>query len=336
MTEPAAPSVQLLSRGLVRRLSIAMILGALAYGAALLFADAGALRACTKALTFGAVAFATSLTCTSFFVRFLRWAYYLKKLRITVGLGESALVFLAGFAMSITPAKLGEVLKALMLRESLEIPIARSAPIIIAERFSDVIGLLFLGGVGFSLLPDGGWFAVLALLGGLTLIAVAEWRPLAVALIRLVTRFRRARALRQKLLEAFDALSELLAPLELAVGTGLSVVSWGLQCLALAVVCRNFSGVSLSLPGAMVAYCAPLLAGTLAMIPGGLGLTEASMAGVISRFGGAGATLAVAFTITLTIRVITFWFAIALGFCALSLWRFRRAGRRPSLAAPTL
>ena len=93
MPEGATASVQILSQGLVRKLSIAMVLGALAYGALLLFADAGSLRSSTKQLTFSTLGIATALTCGSFLVRFLRWAYYLRKLRISVGVVESALVF---------------------------------------------------------------------------------------------------------------------------------------------------------------------------------------------------------------------------------------------------
>jgi uncharacterized protein (TIRG00374 family) len=320
--------VQLLSRSLVRKLSIGIVLGAVAYGALLLYADADALVRSTRELTLGALALGTAITMASHAVRFARWAYYLRRLRLVVPLGESALVFFAGFAMSITPAKVGEVLKALMLRESREIALARSAPIVIAERFTDVIGLLLLGGLGALAMPGGVWVAALTALGVLGLCVVVGIKKLGVAVIELMTRFGRTRKLRPKLLEAYDSLGELVTPLEIVVASVFSFVSWGLQGVALAVIARAFPGVSLDLPSAMIAYCAPVLAGTLAMIPGGLGLTEASMTGVIKRFGGAGATTPVAATITIVIRVITFWLAIALGFCALSIWRVRHAPKR--------
>ena len=48
----------------------------------------------------------------------------------------------------MTPGKLGEAVKALLLRESRGIPAARTAPIVIAERFTDLVGLLLLAAVG--------------------------------------------------------------------------------------------------------------------------------------------------------------------------------------------
>src|SRR3954468_5622441 len=88
------------------------------------------------------------LAAANYLVRFLRWQYYLRVLKLAVPAGESFLVFLGGFALTITPGKLGEAVKAFLLRESRGIPVARTAPIVIAERFSDLVGLLLLAGIG--------------------------------------------------------------------------------------------------------------------------------------------------------------------------------------------
>jgi uncharacterized protein (TIRG00374 family) len=324
VSEPGTVSVQLLSQGLVRRLSVAIVLGAVAYGALLLWADGRAMAGGFAQLTLEALARATALTCASFLVRLVRWQGYLRRLRLEVPLVESVLVFFSGLAMSITPGKVGEVLKSLMLRESSDVAIARSAPIVVAERICDLIGLLLLGGFGLLSLSGYAWTAAIVLVVPLALASVVGSRRLGLWLIHLLTGFRRTRRFRDKLVEAFESLRELVTPVTLLWGTVLSVVSWGMQGLALAAIANDFAGVSLSVPAAMIAYAAPLLAGTLAMIPGGLGLTEASMTGVIVKFGGAGATVAIGASIAVTIRLITFWFAIALGFCALGIWRVRR------------
>ena len=59
------------------------------------------------------------------------------------------------------------------------------------------------------------------------------------------------------------------------------------------------------------------LAGALAMIPGGLGVAEGSMTGLLVT-NGVDKTAAVAGT--MLIRLVTFWFAIALGLIALSFY----------------
>ena len=54
-----------------------------------------------------------------------RWwgvGYDLRRLGIRVATGDSVLVVLAGFALTVTPGKLGEAVKALLLRQSHDIP----------------------------------------------------------------------------------------------------------------------------------------------------------------------------------------------------------------------
>jgi uncharacterized protein (TIRG00374 family) len=88
------------------------------------------------------------------------------------------------------------------------------------------------------------------------------------------------------------------------------------------VFAQALNDAPVSMLQAGVAYAAPLLAGSLALLPGGLGVTEASMAGVLRTLSGVSPVGAA--TLTIMVRVSTFWFAITLGFGALACWRFRR------------
>jgi len=53
---------------------------------------------------------------------FLRWQFYLSRQAVTVPIASSALVFGAGLSLSITPAKLGEIVKSYLLREMHDVP----------------------------------------------------------------------------------------------------------------------------------------------------------------------------------------------------------------------
>ena len=68
------------------------------------------------------------------------------------------------------------------------------------------------------------------------------------------------------------------------------------------------------------------------LIPGGLGLTEASMAGALRALSGISTSSAVA--VTILTRVATFWVAVLLGLCAFASWQSirRRRESKTSLA----
>ena len=70
----------------------------------------------------------------------------------------------------------------------------------------------------------------------------------------------------------------------------------------------GFSGLGLA--SAVAVYALSTIIGALALIPGGIGLTEASMAGMLVL---AGMNPADASAATLLIRVVTLWFGVALG-----------------------
>src|SRR5262245_21044963 len=81
-----------------------------------------------------AFAAALALALANYSIRFVRWQVYLHDQDVRVPTGSSALVFASGLSLSITPAKLGELVKSYLLRELHGIPAPRTAPIVIAER----------------------------------------------------------------------------------------------------------------------------------------------------------------------------------------------------------
>lgn len=318
MAEAVAAPLELLSKGLLRKLIPITAFGAVAYGALLLYGDAGAISRNMARVPTGLLLASAGLALASYAVRGARWVYYLRVSKIRVPVLGALLVTVAGFAMSITPAKMGEVLKSLLLKQAWDVPIARSAPLVVAERVTDLAGLLILGGVGLLAVPEAEFATAFVFAGAVALFVLSTNRAAGLAAIRFLTRLRSLVKYREKITIAYLSLHEVLKPGPFAVGLLFSLVTWGMQCLCVSLLVRAF-GQEISLPIALVSYSAPLLAGTLALIPGGLGLTEASMTGALETLGSLDADVAA--SVTILVRLVTFWFAIALGFVALAIWR---------------
>ena len=64
--------------------------------------------------------------------------------------GRSLVIYLAGLSMSITPGKVGEVLRSTLLKASDDVPFTRTAPIVVADRLTDLGALVVLSLVGLS------------------------------------------------------------------------------------------------------------------------------------------------------------------------------------------
>jgi uncharacterized membrane protein YbhN (UPF0104 family) len=274
-----------------------------------------------------------ALAAGNYGLRWARWEYYLRRLNIRIAARDSVLVFLAGFALTVTPGKLGEAVKALLLRQSHGIPAARTAPIVIAERITDLIALLLLALVGvFTFEVDRRFLTAGALAVGGALVVIGS-EAVSARLLALCARVRPLARFVPKLRESQAAAAALLRPAPLLVTTLLSVGSWFLECLAFWVIVRGFPGAVLALQAATFIYAAMTVAGALSFLPGGLGITEAGMLALLATFG-TGIARGTATAATFVTRACTLWFAVAIGVVALTVFA-RRGGKVAVVVQPT-
>lgn len=304
---------------LLPRVLVGVAAGVAIYLAFSIWADARSVGQALASFSWTAALGALALAAANYLVRFFRWHYYLRVLRLSVPAGESFLVFLAGFALTVTPGKLGEAVKALLLRESRGIPAARTAPIVIAERFTDLVGLLLLAAVGvFSFEVDRRF-----LVGGAALIAlgllVVSVESIARVVLRLAARVPGVRGLAPKLEEFYQSTATLLRPAPLIAAVVLSVVSWWFECVAFWLVVHGFPGAAVNMQAATFIYATMTIAGALSFLPGGLGVTEAGMLALLGQLG-TGTGRSVAAAATFVTRLCTLWFAVGVGLLALLIF----------------
>jgi uncharacterized protein (TIRG00374 family) len=78
--------------------------------------------------------------------RFMVWQFYLGVIgaRDKISVFDSAVLFISGFVLVMSPGKAAELLKAVLLKIRTGVPIARSAPIVIAERVVDGLSLAII------------------------------------------------------------------------------------------------------------------------------------------------------------------------------------------------
>jgi len=315
------------SRSLGRALVLPVAGGAAVYLAIAWWAGGRDVARDLGAFRWSAMAIGCALALANYALRFCKWELYLRRLGIRVPLGDSLQIFLAGFSLTMTPGKVGEVLKAYLLRETHGVPMARTAPTVVAERLTDLIALLALAIGGVGALAAGGrtfmWFA-----GGLVaaILIVASWRALVHAILDGAARLGGpdsfiGRAM-PKLREFYDAMYELLRPAPLVAATALSIGAWAAECAAFWVVLHGFPGADASLKLCTFIYASMTIAGALSFLPGGILVQEAGMIELLMH-GARGISKPTATAATFVVRVCTLWFAIALGIAAVLLVRRR-------------
>ncbi len=285
-----------------------------------IYADIGELE--TRLGGFGWWAFfaALALALVNYAIRFVRWSLYLSARDIEVTTPISALTFVSGFALSITPGKIGELIKSYLLRESCGVAITRSAPVVVAERVSDLLALLVLGMAGVAVY---GVARGMVIAGAVIIVAglvILSWPALARAVIGLLCRPRFLNRFAGKLLDFYEGLAMLMRPWPLTWSTALAVVAWLAECIGFALIVSAFPGTHVPLGLATLIYAATTIAGALSFLPGGLLVTEATMTLFLVE-ASRGVDQATAVAATILTRLATLWFAVLLGLVALALLR---------------
>jgi hypothetical protein len=97
-----------------RRLLAVTIAGVAVFAAFSIYADVSELGDRLSGFGWWAMAAALGLAVANYAIRLVRWELYLRVAGLHVRPATSALVFVSGFALSITPGKLGELIKSFL------------------------------------------------------------------------------------------------------------------------------------------------------------------------------------------------------------------------------
>ena len=258
------------------------------------------------------VLIALLLSLVNYSVRFFRWHGYLKLMNSPVEWVKNITIYIAGFSLTTTPGKAGEMLRGVFLKRE-GVSYSTSFAVFISERLSDLLAIVILALIGLYYYP-----AAQSLVFMVSLIMLfIFWMISNESLInRMAIRFEKNSGFCLAINHMMTVLIQVKSchsPVVLFRATLLSLFAWGAEGLAFYLV-LSLMGVDISLFLVMFIYSVSLLAGVISFMPGGLGGVEAAMVGLLILNGVSGAE---AVSSTVVIRLTTLWFAVVLGMFAL-------------------
>lgn len=282
--------------------SLLLVLGlaATAYAVALAVFGEGQRLATLERLVSMVGLQAAALCLLNYLLRGLRWRMWMAAYGRPLGLLEGLRLYLAGYTFTPTPGNIGEAARGLMLARR-PLGAAQSLAIFGAERLADLLCLLLM------CLPVAWWLVALNEPLAWRLAALAGL--LALGMGALFWGFRRRLLVRLSWLrDAWHCLAT-----RPHVWLALTLVAWAAQGLAVWLLCRD-AGLSIGMLQAAGFYAVAMVGGALSLLPAGLGGMEAVLTGLLVV---QGASAAQALGITVLVRLLTLWLAVAIGALAL-------------------
>lgn len=256
------------------------------------------------------VAILLGLSLVNYVFRGIRWHMFALRLGLKTSLWQDLRHFLGGLAMSVTPGRLGELVRMRWLGRETGTGFERTAPLMLVDRASDLtaMALILAVAVAFSATGIAGAapVTILALIAAFVATRASLLMGLANLGYRLVGRAPRLFA---RIRAAARSLAHFSGPGMLAIAALVGAAGWVAEGYAFHLL-LGWLGANLSLATAVAIFVFSTLAGGLTGAPGGVGGAEAAMVALLTLDG---VPLEISLPATAIIRLTTLWFAIAIG-----------------------
>lgn len=275
------------------------------------------------------------------FFRFLEWHYYLGVIdaRDKISLKDSIIIFVSAFTMVVSPGKAAEVLKSVFLKMKTGVSIARSAPVVVAERVVDglavIVTLVITLALASERLDLGEYrdesqtivfISAALIVGGLIVVQI---KPLAYFVLnQIVARIPLVKRLHEPLVEFYESSQEIFLlkhvipttcmgiGVYLSSTTGFILIMWGFGAEINADLMLKIAfivGVSSAI-------------GALSFVPNGAGVTEFTNYGMLTALvapSDPAVTLSVAAAAALMQGFFHKWFRVLVGMGVAFIYRER-------------
>lgn len=233
-------------------------------------------------------------------LRFIEWHYFLGVIdaRDKISLFDSIVIFVSAFTMVVSPGKAAEILKSVFLKAKTGVPVARSAPIVLAERIVDGMAVIFI--MAFTLLLTGDnlslgeyngidydflsraiiYSSALALIIGLIVVQIA---PLAYFFLNIVRILPLLRRIHSPLVEFYESSREIFHLRHIVPMTLVGVLVYVVSSLGFMVVLYGFGMPFTWENFVQAAFITGVVSavGALSFVPNGAGVSEVSNTGML-------------------------------------------------------
>ena len=259
------------------------------------------------------------LSCSflNYVFRFIRWNSYIRSFHHSIPLKRHFAYYLAGLALTTTPAKAGETIRSLYL-QPYQVKLSQSLASFFTERLLDVTVMVFLASFLFFTFPQlsksYAYFILSLLVGLIILLPLLSTVHIQRILKYIISKFDETKLsnILIHLVSLLRSAHKLLSYKMLSQGLILGLIAWLLNGLVFYLILEK-TGFPVELSLALTIYAISILAGAASFIPGGIGATETVMALMLLSIN---SEPHIAVAVPILTRLATLWFAVCVGLLA--------------------
>jgi uncharacterized protein (TIRG00374 family) len=250
---------------------------------------------------------------TVLLLRTARNRIFLRSIDINIPFSRNLLIYFAGLSMTITPGNAGELIRTQFLKREVGKPIASTIPIYFGERINDLVAVtvitsLFLIFVNFV---EGKIVMAISVVIILIGFGILKNRYLFLLFRGKTNSIKFLQKFSDSFDQLHDSMQKLLTINVVKKTVPASFPIWLMHGISAYLAFLAF-GINFDFMQTYVIYFTSLVIGVTSFVPGGIGVTETSLVGLLTI---RGVNFSVAVGLTLVLRLFTIWFASMVGIC---------------------
>ena len=252
----------------------------------------------------------------SWIIVFFRWHFLLKNSNIIIPKKENFKIYMAGFAMSVTPGKVGELIKSQFLKSKYGVSRKNTLPIIISEYFYHMVGVLVVSIIGVYYFEFSLYIIILTSALIITTLTIISSETFFKKFVNLISKRNFLKKYVSPISDSHIILKKSTRGKIFIISSGLSIAFWLTEVLIVYFVFLSFNILNFEFFKIAAIYTTSLILGMLSFLPMGVGVVEGSLAGFLNY---EGIDISIALTLVILIRIFTRWYGVIVGLIFMKL-----------------
>jgi glycosyltransferase 2 family protein len=295
-----------------RKPLILIIVIMIVYVAFAFYADIGKLSRTTLRIDYLAIPLIVAPMTTTILLLALRFNRFLRALNIKISIKKSILIYIAGLSLAVTPGSSGQIIKSQIMKKQFDHAISKTSPIIFIEKWSELTSVLLIL-IVFAVL-NAMWESILITVIGIgvaiLLFGVMTNQALFGSFKKIVLKIPRLKIFEESLEISQGTLKALSSKKVVVEGIIITIPAMIFQAISVYFAFHAL-GIKVAFVLSTQIFYVSLISGILSFLPGGLGVTEGSMAALLLKY--YNHDIALLAGAVILVRLVTLWYPTFLG-----------------------
>lgn len=302
-------------KNLKKKIFISIIFGLIIFAGLSIYSDFAKITKIFLTFNYKYIPLILILAPLNYCFRYIKWNYYLKKINVHIKTRDNILIFASTLAMTVTPGKIGELLKSYLIKENYNIPISQTVPLVIAERLTDVFSMIILASFGALIYNYGRMVLFLISLCISIFICIVQSPKIIDEIINLLGKIKYIKKYLVSIKDFYHNIYTVLKIKPLLFAIIIGIFSWSFEGVIIFFTLKAIN-IEISLLTSIFIFSFSLVVGAISMLPGGLFIAEGSIFGLLLL---EGIPKDIAIITTIITRLSTLWLGVLIGIIALFL-----------------